>query len=180
MDNIETLINKINLNDEIINQKSSQLLNKKINSVMKTIDMTLKYLTFQNIDNITNFNFKKYHNGNFIFFNNLCQHAIKVGEYKSGSTPVNFYMNNEDGVYELWLLWNKEFCVSRLLSEFCIADNKLTYKREIIDYGKCAFAIHDSDFIWDIDLIIQTIENNLQQSLQAKESICESLNKKLP
>lgn len=179
MDNIEALINKINLNDEFINQKSSQLLNQKIKSVMKTIDIALKYLTFQNIDNITNFNFKKYHNGNFIFFNNLCQHAIKVGEYKSGSKPLNCYMNDNHGLYELWLLWNKEFCVSRLITSFSDVENATTYTREIIDYGKCAFALYDDEFIWDMDLIVKTIEDNLAQTLQAKENLCESLNKKL-
>lgn len=179
MDNIEALINKININDEFINQKSYQLLNQKINSVMKTIDLALKYLTFQNIDNINKFNFKKYHNGSFIFFNNLCQHAIKVGEYKSGAKAVNCYMNEENGLYELWLLWNKEFCVSRLTYEFSQVENKTTYKRDIVDYGKCAFTLYDDEFIWDMDLIVQTIENNLAETLQAKENLCESLNKKL-
>ncbi|SHK08787.1 hypothetical protein SAMN02745163_03192 [Clostridium cavendishii DSM 21758] len=174
MKSIEQLVEKIKVNDQIINTKNSELINEKIKEVNNILNLSFKYLTFSNIANfeISNFN-SKY--GNLIFFQNLCNHAILLDTL----IDVNkiFDNNSTDSInkYELWLLWNKEFCVTRLKDITSINTDKEPITRQVIDYGKCAFAVNDGKLIWNMNNITNSIEDNLKATLANKENIRHSI-----
>lgn len=178
LDKIKSLINEIEINNKVINEKSSVLLNSKITEIMEIIDISRKHLVYEKIENIVRFRPNAKFN-NLISFNDLCKHAIKVGEYKSGSKSVKCYMNEKHGLYELWLLWNNEFCVTCLSYISNESDGKDTCEREVIDYGKCAFEMYDSEFIWDMDGIVKNIMDNLEKNSNKKKSIINSLESQL-
>lgn len=178
LNKIKSLINEIEINNRIINEKSSVLLNSRITEIMEIINISSNYLAYEKIENIVRFSPNtKY--SNLISVNDLCKHAIKVGEYKSGSKNVKCYMNEKYGLYELWLLWNKEFCVTRLNYVSDKDNGEGICEREFIDYGKVAFQMYENEFIWDMDVIIKNIIDNLEKSLSQKESIRNSLESQL-
>ncbi|SHK08832.1 hypothetical protein SAMN02745163_03193 [Clostridium cavendishii DSM 21758] len=167
MKNIKQLIEKIKVNEQVIGIKTSELLNIKIKEVNDILDIAFKYLTFDKIENLelTHFNAEY---GNLLFFQNLCQHAILLDNL----IDVNRVLTpNSIDKYELWLLWNKEFCVIRLKSIPFNTANKSIEIREVIDYGDCAFKVHNGTFIWNMDNIINNIEDNLKTTLASKENI---------
>jgi len=84
-------------------------------------------------------------------------------------------MNEKYGLYELWLLWNNEFCVTRLSYANGKEEGEVTYEREVTDYGKCAFEMYDNEFIWDMDGIIEKIVENLEKSSNRKKNIRNTL-----
>ncbi|MBW6411740.1 hypothetical protein [Clostridium weizhouense] len=175
LNKIKNLINEIEINNKMINEKSSVLLKSKVTEIMEIINISRKHLVYEKIDNIERFNLNSKFS-DLISFNDLCKHAMKVDEYKSGSKDVKCYMNEKYGLYELWLLWNNEFCVTRLNY---INNKKGIYQREVTEYGKCAFEMYDNQFIWDMDNIIKNIMENLERNSNRKKSIMDSLESQL-
>lgn len=178
LDKVENLINEIDVNNKIINEKSTVLLNSRVTEIMEIINISRKHLVYEKIDNIIGFS-SNVRFSNLISFNDLCKHAIKVGEYKSGSKNVKCYMNEKDGLYELWLLWNNEFCVTRLIYENDENFYEAIGVREVTGYGKCAFEMYENEFIWDMDGIVKNIMDNLEKKLNIKKSIRDSLESQL-
>ncbi|MBU3107913.1 hypothetical protein [Clostridium gasigenes] len=156
---INSLIEEIESNKKIIIDKSKVLQNDEIEKVNSIINMSIKHLTFSRIPKLEGFNFKNI-NGSLIYFNNLCDHSIYVGSYIPTSSSKCYYDDNESSKYELWLLWNNEFCVTKIIS---LKNND--FKREVIDYGKCAFVSQNWKFIWDLDNLVYLLEGNLAQNL---------------
>lgn len=174
LDRIKNIINEIEINNKVINEKSSILLSSKEREIMDTISISRKHLVYEKIENIVRFSPNSKFS-NLISFTDLCKHAIKVGEYESGSKNVECYMNDKYGLYELWLLWNNEFCITCLN----YINDKGIFEREVVDYGRCAFKMYDNEFIWDMDGIIKKIMDNLEENLNQKKIIRNSLESQL-
>lgn len=171
MKNIKQLIEEIKVNDQAISIKTSELLNIKIKEVNDILNIAFKHLTFNKIENLELKHFNAEH-GNLLFFQNLCQHAILLDDFVDVDkilTPNSTYK------YELWLLWNKAFCVTCLKPVPPNNSNKNIEVRQVIDYGECAFKLHNGKFIWNIDRIINSIEDNLRTTLTSKENIRQSV-----
>ncbi|AOR24833.1 hypothetical protein [Clostridium taeniosporum] len=178
LNKIKSLINEIEINNKVINEKSSILLNSKITEIMEIVSISRKHLVYEKIENIVRFS-PNTKFSNLTSFNNLCKHAIKVGEYKSGSKNVKCYMNEKPGLYELWLLWNNEFCVTHVnyISDKNVDES--IYEREVTDYGRCAFKMYENEFIWDMDGIMENIMKNLEKNSNYKKSIRNLLESQL-
>lgn len=170
IDKIGNLVNEIENNIKVINQKSNELAELKIRETMQAINIARRHLTFSEIENIIAFNTAVNGSGINSFYT-LCKHAIKVGEYKSGARKFNNYMNEKSGVYELWLLWNNEFCVTRAYYEKSSENDEEALVREVTEYGPCAFNMCNNEFIWNVDGIIATIMANLESNLKEKQDI---------
>lgn len=171
---IEELVSQIQQDTQTIKEKKSILLDMKMKEVMYIIDTSIKWIEFDSISGIRKFSFNtEFHS--ILDFINLCSHAIKVEEYKSGSKPFKCYMNEKEGIYELWLLWNKEFCVTRVANEYSPEMGRFIETREVEQYGRCAFDMYEVNFIWDMDCIVRSIINNLNKTATKTKVIREQL-----
>lgn len=169
IDKIESLVNEIEMNIKIIDEKSCELSELKIKETMQVIDLARKYLVFEEIENIVAFS-STTHYSNLTTFSSLCKHAIKIGEYISGTKKMNHYMNEKKGTYELWLLWNNEFCVTRAFYEKTDTSEEPVLCREITEYGRCAFNRCNNELIWDLGEIERLITANLENNLKEKQN----------
>lgn len=170
IDKIGSLVSEIENNIKVINQKSNEISELKVKETMQAINIARRHLRFSEIENVKAFN-SSVNGSNMNSFYTLCKHAVKVGEYKSGTRNLNNYMNEKEGTYELWLLWNNEFCVTRAFYEKSANKDEEILVREVTEYGACAFNVSNNEFIWNVDGIIATIMANLENNLKEKQDI---------
>lgn len=67
-----------------------------------------------------------------------------------------------------------EFCVTKLST-----NNSSGVSREVIDYGKCAFALNNRNFLWNFAQVEENLEKNLMTTFEKTQLIYNSLQKQI-
>lgn len=145
----------------------------KVKEVTDLIQKSVKHLTFSPIPNVSEFNIKNIY-GNITSIRSLCNHALLLDSFTPSSFTDFYYAEHGEGTYELWLIWNMEFCVTKLST-----NNSSGVSREVIDYGKCAFALNNRNFLWNFAQVEENLEKNLMTTFEKTQLIYNSLQKQI-